>query len=193
MTGFRILPGLPPYGPMAETFPPEAARRGIEGFVVEFEHENARWVGNFVGGWGGFTGVLAHPNGAAWLVVTGGDLWYVDPRTRQAEPAGSGVQAAWPVSEPEGYVFDRSGVAFCRIDAGGLRWQTRRLSWDGFRNVTLGVDTLRGEAYTPVDAEQMWHPFEVTLHTGESTGGAFAFYDDPTLPFEHLAPEDGAA
>ena len=192
MTSFRILPGLPPYGPMAETFPRDARRSGGEGFVVEFEHADARWVGNFMGGWGGLTTVLAHPNGAACLVVAGGDLWYVNPLTRTAEPAGSGVMAAWPVSEPEGYVFDISGVAFVRLDGGGLRWQTRRLSWDGFRNVTLGVDSLRGEAYTPVDDEQHWHPFDVNLHTGESTGGAFAWYDDPTQPFEGLAPEDGA-
>ena len=46
--GFRVLKGLPPYGPMEKPFPERFGRSGSEGFVVEFlPEESEKWVGNF--------------------------------------------------------------------------------------------------------------------------------------------------
>ena len=50
-------------------------------------------------------------------------------------------------------------------------WQTRRLSWDGLRNLALDGDDLIGEAYDPTD--QSWHAFSVDLSTGEAQGGSY--------------------
>jgi len=57
----------------------------------------------------------------------------------------------------------------------GLRWQTRRISWDGMRALCIHGNSLRGEAWVP-SAKGGWLPFEVDLTTGAASGGS---YDGP--------------
>lgn len=48
----KLLKGLPPYGPMAISFPEELGKKGQEGMVVEFQTNKETWVGNFRQGLG---------------------------------------------------------------------------------------------------------------------------------------------
>ncbi|TWT74503.1 hypothetical protein Pla123a_33260 [Posidoniimonas polymericola] len=57
------------------------------------------------------------------------------------------------------------------MGASGLAWKTRRLSWDGFRELRVAGSSLFGEAYTPMG--DSWHEFEVDLETGEAVGGSY--------------------
>src|SRR4051812_8574173 len=64
MSMFRVLPGLPAYGPLAQPFPASWGRVGREGVVVEFtDATGAVWVGNFSPGLGRVSAVFAHPDG----------------------------------------------------------------------------------------------------------------------------------
>ena len=130
---FRALfPGLPPYGPPAEAFPKEWGKLGREGAVVKFETSAGSWVGNFRPGLGGLTLVEVHPNRVDALVLAGGDLWVVDPTSRNAEVLLPAVFSLLAVQGPDGWVFNRQGLALARFGPQGLMWHTRRLSWDGF-------------------------------------------------------------
>lgn len=190
MTNFRLLPGLPAYGPLARAFPPEWGRLGREGIVVAFDGDRGTWTGNFASDNVGLCTVLQHPDGMRVLVLASGDLWCVDPNLETAEHQLYGVDALWLV--PDGYVVNWQGLAFARFGQAGILWHTRRISWDGFRDVAITADRLTGAAWSPVDAAG-WLPFEVSLTTGASTGGSYA-RDLPLADnWERLASNDGTA
>ncbi len=183
---FRVLPGLPPYGPLALAFPASFGRTGQEGYVIEFcPDTSAAWVGNFRRGWGGYEGVCLHPNGSDVVVVASGDGYVVNPRTRELKGEIPGhIDYLWQVSNPSGFVYDRQGLAFVRIGPGGVYWHSRRLSWDGFRDVAFSVERIAGLAWEPPD--DRWCPFEVELATGHSKGGSYPVDDEQ---WEKLADE----
>jgi hypothetical protein len=118
----RVLPGLPPYGPLATAFPAEWGRLGREGTVVEFKTERATWVGNFQPGLGGLQFAAVHPNQRDAVVIAAGDLWVVNPKERTAEQLLPAIDTALEVQEPDGWVFSRQGIAFARLGPQGLIW-----------------------------------------------------------------------
>jgi len=63
------------------------------------------------------------------------------------------------------------GLAFVRLGAEGRTWHTRRISWDGFKQVQLSSTKISGLAWAPWDPE--WTPFTVDLRTGRVEGGSY--------------------
>jgi hypothetical protein len=179
----RVLHGLPPYGPPATAFPDEWGRLGREGIVVEFKMEAETWVGNFQPGLGGILLVDVHPNKQDVVVIAAGDLWVVHPHIRSAERLLPAIDAALEVRDPDGWVFSRQGLALARLGAEGLIWHTRRLSWDGFDQLSIVDAEVRGLAWSPGDDQ--WHPFRVDLATGVSEGGSYG--DEDTEGWERCA------
>jgi hypothetical protein len=189
VTEFSLLAGLPPYGDLPRAFPPEWGRLGREGVVVRFVRSDGRaWVGNFRPGLAGLWAVRAHPDGRRVLVFAGGDLWVVSPDTEAADLAAGDVDAMWPVHGPDGLVMSLQGLGFARLGPDGILWRTRRLSWDGFRDVRAEGGRLVGLAWNALG--DRWDPFEVDLATGASTGGSFGPGDPEG--WERLAPARGA-
>jgi hypothetical protein len=86
-------------------------------------------------------------------------------------------------------VLSVQGLAFLRLAPSGILWRTRRLSWDGFNAVRLSTETIRGDAWNPV--EDRWMPFEVDLATGASEGGSFGS-GDPESWQRIASPRDAA-
>jgi len=107
----RILSGLPPYGPMPTTFPPEWGYLGREGTVVEFKTEEGVWVGNFQPGLGRLQFAGLHPDGLNVIVIAAGDLWIVNPGERTAVRMLPSLEAILEVHYPEGWLFSRQGIA----------------------------------------------------------------------------------
>jgi len=146
----RILPGLPPYGPMPTAFPPEWASLGREGTVVEFNTEEGVWVGNFQPGVGGLQFADLHPDGINMAVIAAGDLWVVSPHEKTAVRMLPALEAMLEVHNPQGWVFSRQGIALARLGPTGILWHTRRLSWDGLDQLEIVKDELRGLAWSSV-------------------------------------------
>jgi hypothetical protein len=97
MPAFEILPGLPPYGPMAKPFPSSGYASHREGFVVQFSSQKiGLWIGNFQRGLTNFSNVYEHPDGKRVVVVSGGDGYVIDPE-RQVSVANfsSGARNAY--------------------------------------------------------------------------------------------------
>ena len=150
MTSFRKLPGLPPYGPRAVSFPTEWESRSQEGLVVEFALPSGeKWVGNFKPGGGGVDGVRLHPNGAEVLVMAAGSVWSVDPFGRNAIELAVAVEGTWPVNDPEGLIFSLQGLAFLRLGPSGILWRHAR-SLGTFRHIELSEHALR-ESWSAID------------------------------------------
>jgi hypothetical protein len=179
----RLLEGLPPYGPLATAFPADWGRLGREGTVVEFETEGGTWVANFGRGLGGIELAQLHPNKHDAVVIAAGDLWVVDGVERSAKLLLPAIETVFEVRDPEGWVFNRQGLALARFGPDGLMWHTRRLSWDGFDQLKVGGSEVTGLAWSPMDNQ--WYPFRVDLTTGRSTGGSV--FDEDREGWERLA------
>ncbi len=175
MASFRVLPGLPPYGPMYIPFTATGQGGFSEGFVVEFQPPTgAPWVGNFGKGGSSYSAALLHPNGTWVVVISRGQGYIVDPATKSlVKQFGGDFMGALVLPEQRLLILE----GFCNLSAlgpEGLLWETRRLSWDGLRSLHLQGDKLLGEA---LDLDDSWVAFEVDLKSGKLTGGS---YDKPS-------------
>src|ERR1051325_1882986 len=181
---FRIVPGLPAYGPMATSFPPAWARTRQEGLVIEFFPDDAkRWVANFRPGPGGHTCAVQYPDRLRVLAVSSGAAWLVDPVAHSAEELSVNVDGLWQAEGSDDLILSRDGLAFLRIGSNGVQWHTRRLSWDGFSDVRVTRDEIRGRACYPQDDEPVG--FSVDVRTGRSSGGSYDQSD--SMRWERLA------
>ena len=171
----RLLAGLPTYGPLATSYPERFGRTGREGTVVEIESDTDQWVANFQPGIGGTELAAKHPNGEDGIVIASGDLWVVHGESRSAECVAYDICAAIHVVDPEGWIFNRTGLALLRFGAAGVIWHTRRLSWDGFEDLRIEEGKIIGRGWGLGDS---WMPFEVDLATGRSSGGGYSMKDD---------------
>jgi len=169
MISFEVLPGLPPYGPEARPFPASGQGAFREGLVVGFESPKiGSWVGNFQAGLTSFSGAYAHPDGCHVLVISGGDIYSVDPDTQIAELSGGTVYSVKQVPELNALLFEE-GIYLSLIRPNGA-WQTRRLSWDGIRKLSISDGFIMSEGW---DIDDTWREFSVSLSDGSHTGGAY--------------------
>jgi hypothetical protein len=164
------LPGLPPYGPPALSFPQADAYS--EGFVVEFTTTSGDvWVGNFAT-WKGRQGsVHAELGPGAVLIVAGGAGYVVDADERRLiRDVGFDLDHVWFDEGLQAFVVS-DGIRFEAFDAERILWRSRRFSWDGIRNVKRAGSTVTGEAIDAPSDE--WIPFRLDLTNGEVEGGSW--------------------
>ena len=171
MEKFKPLAGLPGYGDLPEQFSDTGEGTHREGFVVEFfpSKNRASWVGNFQRGLNSFDEVLEHPNGSSVIVVAGGAGYVIDIENRKLTNIFGGmIETVIRVPEKNIVIFGTC-LDFEAVGASGLKWQSRRISWDGIRSLKLEDDVLKGEAW---NLDDVWIPFSLNVNTGEHEGGA---------------------
>jgi hypothetical protein len=159
-------------GPYPEQFAPDGRPTHSEGLVVRFlPREGEAWVGNFQRGLSKFDAVVAHPNGDHVIVIAGGQAYVVEPTSRKRKDVfGAAIVCAHPIANRRLVILDHQGIMFEAIGVDGRVWTTPRLSWDGFKNVSVDSSWIRGLAWRFDDT---WHAFEVDVATGMASGGAF--------------------
>jgi len=168
----RVLPGLRGTDPNPVPFSAAGLGTHAEGFVVEFTLPTAeKWVGNFQPGAGGASVVLAAPDAALVIVVSGGQGYVVAPRTRSLVRCFGGTISEVLYLPEQPALLVGNGLWFERVEKGESVWTSRRVSWDEMLNVTVTDSTLVGEAYDPMTND--WIPFEVDLETGDVRGGSY--------------------
>jgi len=168
----RVLPGLPPYGDLPKAFSDTGYGLHCEGLVVEFTVPGkAPWIGNFVRGLTRFDLAVPHPDSIHALVIAGGQGYVVEPVSQSVvDTCGSAIQGCFQHPDGTTLVLEHQGISFSAVGVEGLRWRSRRVSWDGFRSVHVEGMRLKGEAWLPDDT---WHPFELDLQSGEVVGGSY--------------------
>jgi hypothetical protein len=168
----RILPGLPGVGNFPRQFSATGQGKHREGLVVEFCADESRcWVGNFQPGLTKFSAVFADGKGLEANVLAGGQGYRVNTVTGELlEEFGGDIESALEVPST-GCLLLCSPTDFeLRQRGGGVVWRSRRISWDGFRDLSLHGGELRGEAWMFDDT---WHPFTISLATGAVEGGSY--------------------
>jgi hypothetical protein len=170
---FRILPGLPGTGDPPVRFNASGGDRHTEGFVVELTLAGGeRWVGNFqMGAYGKSVVVPLTGRTEHALIVAGGAAYVVEPETRTlVRTFGGTISDVLSLPDRDAMIFGNGLWLEC-TGPEGLRWRSRRISWDGMTDVSLRGERLHGLAYDPMD--DSWAPFEVDVDTGEVTGGSY--------------------
>ncbi len=170
---FRVLPGLPGTGELPVRFNFTGTGLYSEGFVVEFTCANGqKWVGNFQRGLHGesavFT-VLGRSDQA--MVIAEGQAYVVEAETRALiRTFGGQIADVFYLPNRDTMIFGNGLWLEC-VGPNGLRWRTRRISWDGMMEVSLDGERLRGNAFNPLD--DTWSPFDVDIDTGAVIGGSY--------------------
>src|SRR5262245_5158984 len=177
MSPYEILPGLPPYGPEALPFSANGMGAHGEGFVVRFHPQaHSSWVGNFQPGLTDIYSVVPHPDKKRTIVIAGGQAYVIDPQA----PAkwthfGGSINVAHPIPELDAILFG-NGLWLELLGPESMIWQTRRISWDGMRDLKFQGLTLNGRSRC---LDHTWSDFAVDLVEGTVTGGS---YNGPGSP-----------
>jgi hypothetical protein len=178
----EVLAGLPAYGPPATSFSPAGKQLHSEGLVVRFTAgDGASWVGNFQRGGSDYDRIPPHPNKKDALIIASGQGYIVDPvKHRLVGFLDGEIVDLFDHPSQRAVVLNQQNLSFAAIGATGNIWQSRRISWDGFRSLTTLGTKLSGEAWRPHDDE--WRPFVLDLETGEVVGGSYPSppLDSPT-------------
>jgi hypothetical protein len=176
---FDILPGLPATGPYPEQFSVHGGTHR-EGFVVRFVPDTGEgWVGNFQRGFGVtyLSGVFELPGTAAFVVVSGGQAYVVQPESRKAvETFGSSIRAA--AHDERRLVFATDTEAIVLEGTG--RWVSERLAWDGIADLKIDGDRLTGQGRDALIDD--WRTVELDLASHAVLRSAYDFQVVPQSP-----------
>ncbi|MCW5831760.1 MAG: hypothetical protein KIS78_04810 [Labilithrix sp.] len=170
---FRVLPGLPGTGDDPVRFNLTGTGLHSEGFVVEFTSATGRrWGGNFQTGLYGASGVFAVPGRTDHaIVIAEGQAYVVEPDSGAlVRTFGGQLTDVFSLLERTEMIFG-NGLWFECVGPAGLRWRTRRVSWDGMMEGSLDGARSHGSAFNPID--DTWSPFDVDIDMGEVTGGSY--------------------
>jgi len=171
---FQVLPGLPGVGPLPEQFSATGRGTHSEGFVIRFHpRSSAGWVGNFVPGHAGYRQAVLHPDGRTVVVVSGGMAYHVDPESRRLLRHFGGIITDSVLDATRRLLIFSDATCLWAFDSSGERWQTKRLSWDGTRDLRIVGEAVVGEAYDPM--RDKWLSFSVSVETGKVAGGSYGF------------------
>lgn len=165
----RQLPGLPPYGKVARNFP--KADAFSEGLVVEFIPKHGEsWVGNFATGGRSVEGVHDNLGENAVLVVSGGNAYLVDTTEQRVILELWGVTHLRFESDLDLFVI-ADDCQVSGVGRSGIKWRSRRVSWDGITDLRREGLVLTGLAHYPQDLPPV--PFAIDLMSGEASGGSY--------------------
>lgn len=172
MSLYKILTGLPAYGPEALPFSATGMGTHSEGFVVRFlPHPDSTWIGNFQPGVTDMYAIVPHPDRQRMIVIAGGQAYIIDAQV----PAkwthfGGSIEFAQPIPELDAILFG-NGLWFELLGPQSMIWKTRRISWDGMRDLAIKDLTLTGQSWCYDDT---WSNFAVDLVEGTVTGGSYS-------------------
>jgi hypothetical protein len=163
---YEILPGLPGVGPLPEQFTATGTGTHQEGFVVRFFLGSSEsWIGNFQRGMGSLNDVFLHPNGRTIIVISSGQAYEINPTDRKLKGHFGACISCAIQDAPSQLLIFADLTHLWAFDDKGKRWESKRVSMDGIRNLKIERDSVLGESMDP--ASEKWNKFSVSLQTGK--------------------------
>ena len=172
---YEILDALPAYGPMYIPVSADGKPFYSQGFVVKFiKSDGSEWVANFKPGIGQYSGV--HPLNDTYAIFSSGTCYIMNPDiTKPINIFDSDYYQVINSSKHQIIAIDTVYVTI--IEPDGQRWQSERISWDGFKEIKLKDYILSGLSYDPTNNENEWVPFSLNIKTKEIYGGSYRQYE----------------
>jgi hypothetical protein len=156
-------------------FPSRTTSGGKDGVTVQIvPQREAAWVGTFAFGpfgQNGVSGVYTTPHPDRVCVISRGKAYFAVTN----RPEACEVLAFHPVldvltSTEHGLIIFSNHTELLAFDSSGMRWRTKRLSWDSLRIVEMKNGRILGE-FWDIRSEQM-STFSVDIVSGKHEGGA---------------------
>lgn len=174
---YKILDGLPPYGPMYIPVSESGEEFYNEGFVVRFfKIDGSNWIANFKKGWTKYSDVFELPNTDKIIVIACGQGYIM--RAEEQKPVatlGIGITEVLKTHDNRFIAADQTDLEI--IEADGTTWRTERISWDGLKGLTLDNNIVNGLSFDPMNENDGWVPFSFNLDTKELIGGSYPRYE----------------
>jgi hypothetical protein len=155
-------------------YPGASTQGGRDGLLVEVRpHDGEPWIGTFAFGQiapKGATGMFTMPNPHQLCVVATGEGYIVSA----SSPAVWELVRAKPVIDvrlirAQGLVVFATFTELVAYGSAGVKWRTKRLSWDNLKITEVTDACIKGE-FWDIRSESM-ASFEVDLVTGSHQGG----------------------
>jgi len=171
---YEILDSLPAYGPMYIPISLNGKPFYHEGFVVKFfKNDGSYWVGNFDTGWSNLNQVI-ELQGNLLFVLAGGIGYLINPNDSNKIDILNGVYThLLKTDNSKIIIFDYNYLTV--IESDGNYWDSERISIDGFDDVVIDKNIIRGYALYPFDNEDKRIPFEYNIDTKVLVGGSYNY------------------
>lgn len=147
----------------------------IKGVLVEFlRSDGSRWLVKFGMGVEGTSKVkiFEYPDRGRIIVINQGYMHIVTPDENKIESLNPHL-ASRDLIYDAGRIVTSDDTSVYIVEPNGDVWVSPRISWDGFEDLVIENNVVKGLAYTPVDSRQEWWPFTIHLETKEITGGTY--------------------
>ena len=155
-------------------YPGATTEGGRDGLMVNvIPYKGDPWLGIFAFGKvtpKGVTGIFSMPNSECLCVVAQGNAFIVsvnDPSTWESVRAIPVIDVRCIVKH--GIIVFATFTELVAYGSSGLKWRTKRLTWDSLKVVEVTDDLLKGE-YWDIRSESK-QSFTVDLATGNHQGG----------------------
>jgi len=174
---YELLNGLPPYGPMYIPISADEEPFYSEGYLVKFKKSNGEeWIANFRPGWTGYNNIFDFPEHNTIVVFAGGQAYIMNP-DEQKPKMTFGLTIKDVIQGNDGSLICSDEIEILVLDnKTGEFWKSKRISWDGIKDLKLINNKLSGLSYDPTNSHQNWSEFELDLETKEVQGGSFQEY-----------------
>ncbi len=156
-----------------------------EGFPIRFfKSDGTSWVVNFKPGLTNLNQVFDFPHHDRIIVFAGGLGYIMSPNNEK--PIGFvGLTINEIFQTENGSLICPDDTSILIIDNQiGQLWQSERISWDGFKELTLVGDIISGLSYDPTNSNKPWTAFTLDIKTKEIIGGSYRESNNrnPTMP-----------
>lgn len=131
--------------------------------------DNSEWIKSFEPGWTNFTGGMKFENSENFIIIANGTCYIMNPNQNQPI-ANFGVGFCGIFKASKNRIVLQDQVEFTIVENDGKFWDTERISWDGFKKITVKQNIIRGKSYRPVDE---WISFSYDIDKKELKGGAY--------------------
>jgi hypothetical protein len=171
---YEVLDALPVYGPMYIPVPKDGEPFYSQGFVVRFyKSDGSEWIANFAGGLDGVSDVYQLQEENKFAVFANGKCYIMSSEhTKPLDCFGIQFDTVFISNHHQLLAVDLTSLTV--IEPNGEHWDSDRISWDGFKDLTLCEDILSGFSYDPMNAKKPWVPFTFNLKTRLVTGGSYS-------------------
>ena len=170
---FEILDSLPTYGPMHMSVTENNESYFSVGFPIRFyKTGKTNWVANFEPGWTKLYGVYEFENKSEIIIIAGGKFYLMNPENEKPiEAFGGGFEALLKTEDGKIILQDQTDLTI--IESNGECWHTRRISWDGIKDLNIKENSVFGLSYDPTNKNKEWVEFIVDLESRDVKGGSF--------------------
>jgi hypothetical protein len=148
-----------------------------EGFVVRFyKSDGTSWVANFKPGYTNFNGVYDFPEIKRTVIFAFGQCYIMaDDGQKPVKALGVGFTHVFQADNNLLIGVDQTDFTVIEVIT-DKAWQSERVSWDGFKDISFSGDYVTGLACQPGEWDE-WKPFSFNYRTKAIIGGAYHLQD----------------